>query len=226
VLNLHQQFVGRFSGKHCARTCEDWLAKMNAIGSLWKRHMERKNTAMWFYRWQIVYMARAEMFTYEGRQYAGHMSLSLRRAIEWDIPVASNLVVSFDVRWSARPKPQMIRIALSTNATRVCTMRKVSNPSSAQLLLVVSRLLLNGRHAPKGDSIQEAQGRLSSHGTSAVHLCQLILRRYWSDIKAHEEPHARTKSSGGESIERSRRFDVGNWVWARSSHWEKLEFRN
>src|SRR5947208_791255 len=93
-------------------------------------------------------------------------------------------------------------------------------PLACNFLFIVDRLLLNARHAPKGDSIQEVQGRLSSHGTSAVHLCQLILRQYWRHINAHEEPHARTKSSGGESIERSGWFDEGNWMWARSSHWE------
>jgi hypothetical protein len=45
-------------------------------------------------------------------------------------------------------------------------------------LFIVDWVLLNARHAPKGDSIQEAQGRLSSRGTSAVHLCQPILHRY------------------------------------------------
>src|SRR5277367_6539017 len=41
-----------------------------------------------------------------------------------------------------------------------------------------------------------------------------------SDVNAHEEPHARTKSSCSESVERSGWFDKGNRVWARSSHWE------
>lgn len=58
------------SGKHYAKTCEDWLAKMNASKTeIWPFLEEtygREKTAMWFYRWQIFYMACAELFAYEG----------------------------------------------------------------------------------------------------------------------------------------------------------------
>lgn len=58
------------SGKHYAKTCEDWLAKMNAgkkeIWPFLEETYGNKDTAMWFYRWQIFYMACAELFAYEG----------------------------------------------------------------------------------------------------------------------------------------------------------------
>ncbi|EKD13520.1 uncharacterized protein L3040_008612 [Drepanopeziza brunnea f. sp. 'multigermtubi'] len=58
------------SGKHYARTCEDWLATMTANKKqIWPHLTEtygEKDTAMWYYRWQIFYMACAELFAYEG----------------------------------------------------------------------------------------------------------------------------------------------------------------
>ena len=67
-LVLHKQWW--VNGKHYAKTCEDWLSKMNANKrEIWP-HLEetysKDNTAMWFYRWQIFYMACAELFAYEG----------------------------------------------------------------------------------------------------------------------------------------------------------------
>ena len=87
-LTLEQQWW--VNGKHYAKTCEvkaiyspfqvqcwrnadkiqDWLAKMNDNkDDLWP-HLEEtygeKSSAMWFYRWQIFYMACAELFAYEG----------------------------------------------------------------------------------------------------------------------------------------------------------------
>jgi len=58
------------SGKHYAKTCEDWLSKMaENKAEIWP-HLTitygEKDTAMWFYRWQIFYMACAELFAYEG----------------------------------------------------------------------------------------------------------------------------------------------------------------
>ncbi|KAL8928009.1 MAG: hypothetical protein Q9208_002084 [Pyrenodesmia sp. 3 TL-2023] len=62
-----QWWVG---GKHYARTCEDWLAKMgNNKKSIWP-HLEEtygmENAEVWFQRWQIFYLACAELFAYEG----------------------------------------------------------------------------------------------------------------------------------------------------------------
>lgn len=49
---------------------QDWLAKMTAgKNGIWP-NLEgtygKKDTAMWFYRWQIFYIACAELFAYEG----------------------------------------------------------------------------------------------------------------------------------------------------------------
>ncbi|RKF59369.1 coclaurine N-methyltransferase [Golovinomyces cichoracearum] len=58
------------SGMHYAKTCEDWLSKMTANKSEIWPHLSvtygEKDTAMWYYRWQIFYMACAELFAYEG----------------------------------------------------------------------------------------------------------------------------------------------------------------
>lgn len=58
------------SGKHYAKTCEDWLAKMTkSKKEIWPHLTEtygEKDTAMWYYRWQIFYMACAELFAWEG----------------------------------------------------------------------------------------------------------------------------------------------------------------
>jgi cation-transporting P-type ATPase 13A2 len=67
-LVLNQQWW--VSGKHYAHTCEDWLKKMNASKKKIWPHLEetygKEKTAMWFYRWQIFYMACAELFAWEG----------------------------------------------------------------------------------------------------------------------------------------------------------------
>ncbi|KAH8598033.1 hypothetical protein B0O99DRAFT_506557 [Bisporella sp. PMI_857] len=58
------------NGKHYAKTCEDWLSKMVASKKeIWPHLAEtygEKDTATWYYRWQIFYMACAELFAYEG----------------------------------------------------------------------------------------------------------------------------------------------------------------
>lgn len=93
--NLKVQEQWWVSGKHYAKTCEvrlhpssratqfsiadsrlqDWLANMNANKDLIWPHLEKTygkgNTAMWFYRWQIFYMACAELFAYEDGQTWG-----------------------------------------------------------------------------------------------------------------------------------------------------------
>lgn len=60
------------NGKHYARTCEDWLSKMSS----WKGKRDiwpgldetygKEKAQMWFYRWQVFYMACAELFAWEG----------------------------------------------------------------------------------------------------------------------------------------------------------------
>ncbi|KAG9232990.1 hypothetical protein BJ875DRAFT_379522 [Amylocarpus encephaloides] len=67
-LKLEQQWW--VNGLHYAKTCEDWLSKMVASkNEIWP-HLEetygKEKTAMWYYRWQIFYMACAELFAYEG----------------------------------------------------------------------------------------------------------------------------------------------------------------
>jgi len=58
------------SGTHYARTCEDWLNKMNrSQKEIWPGLEEtygKEKAAMWFYRWQVFYMACAELFAYQG----------------------------------------------------------------------------------------------------------------------------------------------------------------
>lgn len=58
------------NGKNYARTCEDWLTKMNANKKEIWPHLEetygKEKTLTWFHRWQIFYMACAELFAYEG----------------------------------------------------------------------------------------------------------------------------------------------------------------
>ncbi|KAF2669024.1 cyclopropane-fatty-acyl-phospholipid synthase-like protein [Microthyrium microscopicum] len=58
------------NGKHYAKTCEDWLTKMNGSKKTIWPHLEEtygtEGTAKWFYRWQVFYMACAELFAYDG----------------------------------------------------------------------------------------------------------------------------------------------------------------
>ena len=60
------------NGRHYARTCEDWLSKMSGREGkkdIWKGLEEtygKEKAQMWFYRWQIFYMACAELFAWEG----------------------------------------------------------------------------------------------------------------------------------------------------------------
>lgn len=57
------------NGKHYAKTCEDWLIKMtDNKKSIWphlKATYGEDNAGTWYQRWQIFYMACAELFAYE-----------------------------------------------------------------------------------------------------------------------------------------------------------------
>ncbi|KAF2457011.1 S-adenosyl-L-methionine-dependent methyltransferase [Lineolata rhizophorae] len=58
------------NGRHYAQTCEDWLSNTTkGRKEIWP-HLEetygKDKASAWFYRWQIFYMACAEMFAYEG----------------------------------------------------------------------------------------------------------------------------------------------------------------
>lgn len=67
-LTLNRQWW--LSGLHYARTCEDWLSKMKASRKeIWpglEATYGKHKAATWFYRWQVFYMACAELFKYEG----------------------------------------------------------------------------------------------------------------------------------------------------------------
>lgn len=67
-LKLERQWW--ISGTHYAKTCEDWLSKMTINKkTIWPHLSEtygEKDTAKWYNRWQIFYMACAELFAYEG----------------------------------------------------------------------------------------------------------------------------------------------------------------
>jgi len=58
------------NGTHYAKTCEDWLKKMDESKSEIWPHLEetygKEKAAMWFYRWEIFYMACAELFNWKG----------------------------------------------------------------------------------------------------------------------------------------------------------------
>ncbi|KIW09330.1 hypothetical protein, variant [Verruconis gallopava] len=58
------------NGKNYARTCEDWLKLMGKNKKAIWPHLEetygKDKTSIWFYRWEIFYMACAELFAYDG----------------------------------------------------------------------------------------------------------------------------------------------------------------
>ncbi|KAK4991595.1 hypothetical protein LTR66_006515 [Elasticomyces elasticus] len=63
------------NGKHYAKTCEDWLAKMLAHKrEIWP-HLQAtygtESVVTWWNRWQIFYMACAELFAYDGGETWG-----------------------------------------------------------------------------------------------------------------------------------------------------------
>ena len=72
-LNLKKQWY--VNGRNYARTCEDWLAKMNASKDQIWPHLEetygKDKVKMWFYRWQVFYAACAELFAFGGGEVWG-----------------------------------------------------------------------------------------------------------------------------------------------------------
>ena len=65
------------SGRHYAQTCEDWLARMTGAGwlpgsggnkELWSalQRTYGRDAAVWYRRWQVFYLACAELFAYRG----------------------------------------------------------------------------------------------------------------------------------------------------------------
>ncbi|KAL8676574.1 MAG: hypothetical protein Q9186_006923 [Xanthomendoza sp. 1 TL-2023] len=63
------------SGKHYAKTCEDWLSKLsNSKTAVWP-HLEatygEHQAGTWFQRWKIFYMACAELFAFGGGETWG-----------------------------------------------------------------------------------------------------------------------------------------------------------
>jgi cyclopropane fatty-acyl-phospholipid synthase-like methyltransferase len=63
------------SGTHYARTCEDWLAKMlREKKAVWEGLEEtygKEGAPVWWNRWQVFYMACAELFAYNGGEEWG-----------------------------------------------------------------------------------------------------------------------------------------------------------
>ncbi|KAH8155543.1 uncharacterized protein LAJ45_00553 [Morchella importuna] len=58
------------NGNHYARTCEDWLKNLNKSKSLVLPSLAKTYGAgeeyKWFYRWQVFYLACAELFAWQG----------------------------------------------------------------------------------------------------------------------------------------------------------------
>jgi cyclopropane fatty-acyl-phospholipid synthase-like methyltransferase len=63
------------NGKHYAKTCEGWYAKMTAAKTaIWPHLVEtygEEGVAKWFYRWQVFYLACAELFAWDGGEEWG-----------------------------------------------------------------------------------------------------------------------------------------------------------
>jgi cyclopropane fatty-acyl-phospholipid synthase-like methyltransferase len=63
------------NGKHYAKTCEDWYSKMTAAKTaIWPHLVEtygEEGVAKWFYRWQVFYLACAELFAWDGGEEWG-----------------------------------------------------------------------------------------------------------------------------------------------------------
>ena len=75
-LNIENRW--HWNGQHYAKTCNAWLAKMdaneNAIKPVLAECYGEENASLWWQRWRIFFMACAELFDYdEGHEwYVGH----------------------------------------------------------------------------------------------------------------------------------------------------------
>jgi cyclopropane-fatty-acyl-phospholipid synthase len=72
--DLRIRFVERVDGMHYAKTCEDWLRRMDAhldaIQPIFRACYGAGHERMWIERWRVFYMACAELFAYrEGKEW-------------------------------------------------------------------------------------------------------------------------------------------------------------
>jgi cyclopropane fatty-acyl-phospholipid synthase-like methyltransferase len=74
------------NGQHYAQTCEDWLSKMLASkAEIWPHLVEtygEANVVTWWNRWQIFYMACAELFKWDGGDTWGVTHLLFEKRAE------------------------------------------------------------------------------------------------------------------------------------------------
>lgn len=72
-LNIEKQWW--VNGKHYAKTCNDWFDKMTAAKKEIWPHLEEtygtEETLKWFHRWQVFYLACAELFAWDGGEEWG-----------------------------------------------------------------------------------------------------------------------------------------------------------
>jgi cyclopropane fatty-acyl-phospholipid synthase-like methyltransferase len=72
-LNIEKQWW--VNGKHYAKTCEHWYEKMTAArNEIWPHLVETYGAecvTKWFHRWQVFYLACAELFAWDGGEEWG-----------------------------------------------------------------------------------------------------------------------------------------------------------
>jgi cyclopropane fatty-acyl-phospholipid synthase-like methyltransferase len=72
-LNIEKQWW--VNGKHYAKTCEHWYEKMTAArNEIWPHLVETygaEGVTKWFHRWQVFYLACAELFAWDGGEEWG-----------------------------------------------------------------------------------------------------------------------------------------------------------
>ncbi|KAF2430418.1 methyltransferase [Tothia fuscella] len=74
------------NGKHYAKTCEDWLSNMNKNKKEIWPHLEEtygmEKASIWYFRWEIFYMACAELFAYDGGDLWGVSHYLFEKTVE------------------------------------------------------------------------------------------------------------------------------------------------